>query len=283
VSAALALSSAPTPSAVAAVARGDTGDAAGRDGPGIHHDVFGRPGVLGLAGDLVELDAECVGDRGDGLPEHRRSLGRHGRQLGVVDRAADAGGPLGLGGVVEGRVGRLVDGDLVDPVADARGGDADQLDEAGADARPEHRRPAALAGPHDAIAVGARGTPVDERGRADDVDAGLEDAYDLVGVGPHRVVDDAVGLQREEEIDVIGGGDADRVDAAELTDVAADLAGGPGVAPDELEVAVGDDGADRPPADVARGPLEVGVTDDTGDHETVSGLVRLVNASATAG
>lgn len=29
--------------------------------------------------------------------------------------------------------------------------------------------------------------------------------------------------------------------------------------------------------------VEVGVTDDTGDHETVSGLVRLVNASATAG
>jgi hypothetical protein len=29
--------------------------------------------------------------------------------------------------------------------------------------------------------------------------------------------------------------------------------------------------------------VEVGVTDDTDDHETVSGLVRLVNASATAG
>ena len=48
-----------------------------------------------------------------------------------VDRPAEAGGPLGLGGVVERRVGRLVDGDLVDPVADPGGGDADQLDEAG--------------------------------------------------------------------------------------------------------------------------------------------------------
>ena len=88
-----------------------------------------------------------------------------------------------------------------------------------------------------------------------DVDAGLEDADELVGVGPHRVVDDAVGLQRQQGVDVVGGGDADGVDAAQLADVAADLVGRPGVAADQLEVGVGDDGPDRPLADVARRPL----------------------------
>ena len=41
---------------------------------------------------------------------------------------------------------------------------------------------------------GAEAAAVDERGGADDVDAGLEDADQLVDVLPHRVVDDAVGL-----------------------------------------------------------------------------------------
>ena len=70
----------------------------------------------------------------------------------------------------------------------------------------------------------------------DDVDARLEDADELVDRRPHRVVDDAVGLQREQRVDVVGGGDADRVDADELADVDADLVGGPRVATDQLEV-----------------------------------------------
>ena len=107
----------------------------------------------------------------------------------------------------------------------------------------------------DAVAVGAEAPPVDERRGADDVDAGLEDADELVDVRPHRVVDDAVGPQREQRVDVVGGGDADRVDAAQLADVAADLVRRPGVAADQLEVGVGDDGPHRPLADVARRPL----------------------------
>ena len=115
-------------------------------------------------------------------------------------------------------------------------GDADELDEAGADAGAEHRRATPLAGVDDAVAIGAEAAAVDERRGADDVDAGLEDADELVDVGPHRVVDDAVGLQGEQRVDVVGRGDADRVDAAQLADVAPDLVGGPGVAPDQLEV-----------------------------------------------
>src|SRR5206468_5243104 len=69
------------------------------------------------------------------------------------------------------------------------------------------------------------------------------------------VVDDAVRLQGEEGVDVVGGGDTDRVDPAELADVASDLVGGPGIAPDELQIGMGHDGADRSLADVASRPL----------------------------
>ena len=86
----------------------------------------------------------------------------------------------------------------------------EQLGEAGVDAGAEHRRAAALARVDDAIAIGAEAAAVDERGRADDVDARFEDAHELVDVRPHRVVDDAVGLQREQRVDVVGGGDARR-------------------------------------------------------------------------
>ena len=72
---------------------------------------------------------------------------------------------------------------------------------------------------------------------ADDVDAGREDAHQLVDVEPHRVVDDAVGPQREQRVDVVGGRDADGLDADELADVLADLVGRPGVATHQLEAA----------------------------------------------
>ena len=91
---------------------------------GMVHDseveVLGGLGVLGLAAHLVELHAEGVGDEPHRLAEHGGALGRHPGQVGIVDRHAEAGRPLGVGGVVEGGVGRLAHGDLVDPVADRR-------------------------------------------------------------------------------------------------------------------------------------------------------------------
>ena len=70
---------------------------------------------------------------------------------------------------------------------------------------------------------------------------GRQDAHQLADVEPHRVVDHAVGLQVEQRVDVVGGGHAQRLDATQLTDVAADLLRRPGVAPDELERGVGGD------------------------------------------
>src|SRR5947199_69154 len=87
------------------------------------------------------------------------------------------------------RVWPFVHRHLVDPVADAGHGDADQLHETRADAGAEHGRAAARACIGDAIVVRGMAEPVDERRRAHDVDASLEDPDQLIGVGPHRVVD----------------------------------------------------------------------------------------------
>ena len=65
---------------------------------------------------------------------------------------------------------------------------------------------------------------------ATDVGARLEDALEVVEVGPVGHVRDAVGLEGEQRLDVVGGGHADRVDAAQLADVAPDLVGRVGVA-----------------------------------------------------
>jgi len=77
----------------------------------------------------------------------------------------------------------------------------------------------------DAIPIAPERSPIDKSSGTDDVDTGRQDADDLVGVVPHRVVHDAVGLQRQQGSDVVRGGDADRIDAAELADVPPGLVG----------------------------------------------------------
>ena len=45
----------------------------------------------------------------------------------------------------------------------------------------------------------------DERRGRHDVHTRRQDAHQLVDVDPHRVVDDAVGFQRQQSVDVVGG------------------------------------------------------------------------------
>ena len=83
--------------------------------------------------------------------------------------------------------------------------------------------------------------PGDERRGGDDVDPRLEDANKFVDVDPHRVIDDDVGLQGEQRVDVIGGLDAQRRDAGEFADVAAGLVLRPGVTANQFECGIGGD------------------------------------------
>ena len=203
----------------------DAGHAARRDLPRAEVEVRRGLGVLGLADHVVELDAERVGHHRHRFAEHRRALGRHRREVGVVDRPTESRRHLRGGRVVDGRVGRLADRDLVDPIADAGDHDAEQLGEPGIDPRAEERRAASLARLDQSLAIRAQPPAVDERRRGDDVDAGFEDPHELVDRRPHGVVDDAVRAQREQRVDVVGGGHAQRIQAAQLTDVASDLVG----------------------------------------------------------
>src|SRR5690606_38581413 len=135
-----------------------------------------------------------------------RAVGGHRLQVRIVDRGAETDGPLGVGGGVEGGGGRLGDGDLVDAYARGAGHDGEQLGEARADAGTEQRRAAALAGVGQLVAAVAEVASGDEGRRRNHVDARLQDPHKLVDVDPHRVVDDDVGLEGEQGVDVVGGG-----------------------------------------------------------------------------
>ena len=203
----------------------------------------------------VELDPERVGDERHDLAEHRGSVACHVLQRGIVDRPREPYRQLGLGRVVARAVRRLEHRDRVDAVADARGEDGERVDEARIDAAAEHRAPTASARVFDRVSTVTERVTGDERRGRHDVDARFEDAHHLVDIGPLGVVHDAVGLERQQRVDVVGGEDAERLDPAELTDVAPDLVGAPGVTADELEVGVGYRGDDGTAADVAGGPL----------------------------
>ena len=111
---------------------------------------------------------------------------------------------------------------------------------------------------------GARvgGGRVDEghhRGRHH-VGARLEDAAHVVDgllraqvTGRH--VGDAVRLQGDELVRVVGGGDPDTIETTELTRVLPDLVLTVHPQADQLEVGMTDDASQRVPPDVARAPL----------------------------
>src|SRR4029078_1763115 len=100
--------------------------------------------------------------------------------------------------------------------------DREQLGESWADAGTEHRRATAPARRLDPVAIGAEVVAGEERGVGDDVHAGAEDAFQLGDVVPHRVVDDAVRGEGEQRVDVVGGGDGQRRDPAQLAGLTTD-------------------------------------------------------------
>ena len=223
-------------------ARGDAGDAPRRDRPRRHHEVLGRLRELGLAHDLVELDAERVGD-------HRHRLTEHG---GAV-----------AGHVVEARGGRSAG--RTRPAARCRASRrrwcrpsrwtvtlstrlqmpatvmASSSTNPGLMPVPNSDEPPRSHASTRRSRSGAEPAPVDERGGRDDVDAGLEDADQLVDRRPHRVVDDAVGLRARAARRRRSSRRrrSDRCPTSSPTSTPTLLVG-PGVATDQLEDRVGE-------------------------------------------
>ena len=73
---------------------------------------------------------------------------------------------------------------------------------------------------------------------------------------PVAHVEDAVGLERHDFVEVTGGPHADRRQAAQLPRVLTRLSLRVHVEPDQLELGVLDDGLQRAQADVAGRPLD---------------------------
>ena len=195
-------------------------------------DVLGAGAQLVGEDHLVELEAEAVGLHVDRVGEHRGVLLEHRRQVGVVHGEAVADLAPGVGRVVARDVDGLDRGDVLD-VRDVRGADdAEDLVEPRVHPRAVERRAAPLARRGEDLAhraarvvrmVGVAVEAGDPVRGGDDVDPGLEDAHVEVLVGEHPVEGHDVGPRGDDLLDRPGGGDADRLEAGELADVASDL------------------------------------------------------------
>ena len=75
-------------------------------------------------------------------------------------------------------------------------------------------------------------------------------------VEPERGVADAVGVEREDLLDVVGGAHTQRFAAEQLARVLPDLVGVVHAEPDQLVVRALDDGPERVLPDAARAPLD---------------------------
>ena len=94
-------------------------------------------------------------------------------------------------------------------------------------------------------------------------------------VEPERGVADAVGVEREDLVDVVGGEYAQRLAAEQLAGVLPDLVGVVHAQPDQLEVGPLDDGPERVLPDVAGAPLD----DPVGPLDSVQRRACSVRAS----
>ena len=82
-----------------------------------------------------------------------------------------------------------------------------------------------------------------------------QDPLEHADVGPVRHVDDAVGVEGEQRVDVVGGGEADRISSRQGAGIDPDLVRAVGEHADELEPGVVEDRPQGRGADDPGGPL----------------------------
>ena len=199
--------------------------------------------------DLVELDAQVVADAPQGalvpaapdvVVEHRRA---------EVERLVEAPVDDGQEAAVTVQVANLGDVDAVDPP-----GAREQAEEvpgrhvARVGAAAEDRAVPLLAGcgdrQHELLAPAPRCDQVHHRW-PDDVGAAFEEGHHVgnaqrLALRIIALVDEAVGLQVKQGLDVVGGDDSRLARARDVAGVTTDLVGSPGVQPDQLVFGVAD-------------------------------------------
>jgi hypothetical protein len=161
-------------------------------------------------------------------------------------------------GAVGATVAAFGHGDPVDPVAPAAEGEREAVgDAAGIAARGVEVDPALLAGLVQCrghLGVLDEGEPVGA-GR-DDVDAGFQQTAHLLGAPGHRTVENAIGVEGHDLVDVLGRDDSGRVDTDDLPRVATLLVVAVDLDPDEVEPRVPDDAAKGGAPHDSGGPLD---------------------------
>ena len=236
------------------------GDASGLDVAGGDGDPAGRDRDLRPGLDPVDRHPDALGQRLERGPE----AGAHVLGPALVDRARAPTHPHHLeeqlGRVALREVGELLDQQRVERALQEQQRDrGDVADEAGAAPGGEERDATLLARGLEPVGhLGREGAPhVDElRAGAHDVLARRQEPTQLVDVEAARHVQDAVGLERDERVDVVGGRDTGvRTGPRELAGVDADLVGAEHAHAHDLEVRVRERRAQRPSTDVPRGPL----------------------------
>ena len=162
------------------------------------------------------------------------------------------------GALVDRPVGALLQRDLVDRSAHARKRQRQHTREvAGVEATAVHRAGALLAGREDAVAIGGVDPRrVEQKCRRDNVFPAFQQSANVIEMRGARGVEDAVGVQLQDLLDVGGRGHADRLAADERADVDTVLRLGVDQRADEVEiVAVVEDGGDDLAAHRAGAPL----------------------------
>ena len=245
------------------------GGRAGLDGAGI--DLEGLRGgnpLIPLDQIAIELDLEAGGQLADdtapghghdaGLEDHRNVFHRPAESHDVEQDHA-----LVVGGVVE----HLGHPHLVDLLADARQHQGQGVvGEPGVDPVDEDRDPALDGGVHHGGVHPLIGDPVrvlqEHRARRNNVDARTQHGLHVCerceqAVVGHGGVDDHVGLEGEDGVDVVGGGHTEgAAEPGQLAGVLADLVGVGHPDTDQLQVRAGVDAGDGVLADVPGAPSD---------------------------
>jgi len=219
-------------------------------------EVLRRGTELDVEADLVELDLERARHHLDRIEKDEHASPRPLVEAGGFGRRSKADVEPGLGRGVGGRIDGFENRYPIDPPADRRRDEPQDIREPRIDARPVQRDAplpsSRVESAHVRLAVGLSG---DEVGRRDDVHARLEEPNHVVYDPLQRHVEDAVGAQGENRVEVVRRRDPELSQATEIADIRPDLVIAPGITADELEVGMIDDGLHGAAADEARRPL----------------------------
>lgn len=158
--------------------------------------------------------------------------------------------------LVYGHICRFDDGNLLDVATDGGHRRDHGVDPAGVDASDVERTVALVAGCGElGLRLALDAADVEEQIGADDVEAAFEQSDSMVEVGHERVVEDGVGVQGDQRVDVGGGEHSGVGSTAQRSGVCACLVLRVGVDTYQFESGIVEDASQAELSHLAGGPL----------------------------